>query len=321
MEKQTKNFWERPEGTTGMLTIALAIGGLYFAAPAILGFLTTLTAIVGQSIMLLILGSILVGLLFIITNPKFQNLIGFMFKTAMRAVTQVFIEIDPIGLLKEIVKTMEARKEVVAESKTKLRGQIKKLEQQITDAVKEYNQAMNMAQAARNQGNNAVFEVQSRQAMRLDNLTNETYRPLLNQLNQHYNIADRVLTAVGIHIDDLKNEVKVQEVRRAAILSASSVIKNAKAIMNGNSAERELFDQTIEYLVDDYGNRLGEIEDFIDTTKPYLDGIDIQNGAYQIEAAKRLDAWEQNSLLIKDQRVGNVVSVQQNAKPSYSQLV
>ena len=52
-EFKPKAFWERPEGTTGMVAIGLGVLGLALAAPAILAFLNTMIGIACYSLQIL----------------------------------------------------------------------------------------------------------------------------------------------------------------------------------------------------------------------------------------------------------------------------
>ena len=94
-EFKPKTFWERPEGTTGMVAIGLVILGLAVAGPALLALFNTMIALIGAGITMVVLGSILFGLIMIVTNKKFQTLMSYMFKSAMRKITGAFVEIDP----------------------------------------------------------------------------------------------------------------------------------------------------------------------------------------------------------------------------------
>lgn len=296
---KVKSFWSRPEGKTGML----ALGGIgvlgWMSMPAILTGLTTLSAIIGtmvgiaaQSVLLVLIGTVLFSLLYVITNSKFQTLAQYFFKSTMRWVTNWFVEIDPIGIMKTYVSRMVEKREVIAVARDKLRGQIKIVEQELSDANSEYKNAMAMAKVARDKGNQGVLQVQSRQAMRMEKLAKTDLVPMKAQLEAHLRAINKYYEVTGVVIEDLENEVKAQSRRRKAILASHTAMKAAKAIMQGDQDERELFDQSLEFLVEDYGMKLGEIESFIENSKPFVDGLDMQNGVYEAEALKKLQEWE-----------------------------
>jgi hypothetical protein len=294
-DRNTKSFWQRPEGTTGMLTIAGGLGGLYLAAPIILGFLTTLVGIVGQAITLTILGTFLFCLLYVITNKKVQTLASYMFKSAMRKITGVFVEIDPIGIMRNYVEDLKTKREVLGQNRDKVRGQLGQLERKITENKAEHDEAMATAKVANSKGNTSQFSVAARQAERLAKLNRESYEPLRAQLEIHLRALSKYYEVTGTVIEDMGNEVKAKSDERKMIMASHSAMKAAKAILNGGTDERELFDQAMEFVVEDYHQRLGEIESFIDNSKGFVDGLDIRNGVYEEEALRKLQEWEKNT--------------------------
>lgn len=291
-EQKSKSFWERPEGTTGMFALALGGVGLWFAAPAILAFVTTLTAIVGQTFMLAILGTGLFLFLNIVFNKKVQTLVRYMFKSAMRWITKWWVEIDPIGIMKNYISDLIEKRDVMASSREKLNGQIMVLDRQIKKNNTEYENSMSMAAVANQKGNASVFGVQSRQAGRLEKLNKESLVPLLTQLQVHLRALNKYYDVTGTVIEDLKNEVKAREIEREMILASHTAMKAAKAILSGGTDAKELFDTAMEFVVEDFGMKLGEIDSFIENSKGFVEGLDMQNGVYEAEALKKLQAWE-----------------------------
>jgi hypothetical protein len=295
LQQKTKSFWERPEGTTGMVALGLGIGGLVLAGPAILGFLTMLTAIVGQAITLAILGVALFILLNIVFNSKVQTLVRYMFKSAMRKITGLFIEIDPIGIMKNYVSDLTDKRETMAKSRDRLRGQITVLEREIKANNSAYESSMAQAKIAHEKGNTSVFSISSRQAGRLEKLNKESFEPLLAQMNVHLRALNKYYDVTGVVIEDLNNEVRAREKERKMMFESYSAMKAAKAILQGGTDERQLYDQAMEYVVEDYGMKLGEIESFIENSKGFVDGLDIQNGVYEADALAKLQEWEKSA--------------------------
>ena len=291
-EQKTKSFWERPEGTTGMFTLALGGVGLYFAAPALLAFVTTLTALVGQTFMLAILGTGLFIFLNIVFNKKVQTLVRYMFKSAMRWITKWWVEIDPIGIMSNYITELLDKREVMAISRDKLRGQLTVLDRQIAKNSTEYESSMAMAAKANQQGNAGVFSVQSRQAGRLEKLNKESLVPLQTQMQVHLRALNKYYEVTGTVIDDLRNEVKARQIEREMILASHTAMKAAKAILMGGTDAKELFDQAMEFVVEDFGMKMGEIDSFIENSRGFVEGLDMQNGVYEAEALKKLQAWE-----------------------------
>lgn len=292
MKPEPKSFWARPEGKTGMLAIAGGLAGLWWLGPTLIGIFAMGITLLGQAITLTILGAILFSLWMIITNKKFQTLVSYFFKSAMRKLTGWFVEIDPIGIMKSYIEDLNKKREIMAEARDKLNGQIKDLERKIGENNKGYTAAMSLAKVAKERENQAQFQVQARQGLRLEKLNEESFKPLLGKMQLHKRALDKYYEVTGIVIEDLTNEVSAREMQRRMILASHTAMKAAAAIINGGTDEKELFDQATEFVALDYAMKLGEIENFMENSKGFVDGIDIQNGVFEAEALKRLEAWE-----------------------------
>jgi hypothetical protein len=301
---KTKSFWERPEGTTGMIALALGGVGLWAALPALLAFMTGLVALLGQTIAAVCLALVLGALLFLITNKKVQTLVSYIFKSGMRKVTGIIVEIDPIGIMKNYIEDLIKKREIMATSRDRLKGQLTVLERQINQNASEYETAMARAKVAHDKGNGGVFSVNSRQAGRLEKLNKESLGPLKLQMDVHLRALNKYYEVTGTVIDDLRNEVKAREIERKMILESHSAMKAAKSILMGGTDQKELFDQAMEFVVEDFGMKMGEIDSFIENSKGFVEGLDIQNGVYEAEAMKKLQEWEQkaDSILLGSQK-------------------
>lgn len=291
-EKSTKSFWQKPEGTTGMLTVAGAAVGLYFAAPVLISFADRMTNLIGSTMMMTVYGVGLFILLNIVFNTKVQTLVRYGFKSAMRWLTKWFVEIDPIGIMKNYIQDLIGKRDVMSESRDKLKGQITVLSKQIDSNTSDYEKSMSMAAIANKQGNAGQFKVQANNAGRMEKLNKESLVPLLTQLQLHLRAIDKYYEVTGTVIEDLKNEVKAREIERKMILASHSAMKAAKAILSGGTDAKELFDQAMEFVVEDFGMKMGEIDSFIENSKGFVEGLDMQNGVYEAEALKKLQAWE-----------------------------
>lgn len=299
-----KSFWERPEGTTGMVAIGLGVLGLGFAAPALLGIFNNLIALLGAGITITILGAILFALVMILTNKKFQTLMSYLFKSAMRKITGAFVEIDPIGIMKSYIEELKAKRETMDVSIGKLNGQVKVCQNQIDKNQDELGKQMATFKVANDQGLKSAATVASRQAGRLDKLNKSALLPLLRQMEVHLKALQKYKEVTGTVIDDLENEVKAQEMQRKMITESHGAMMTAKRILQGGTDQKELFDRAMEYVVQDYGMKIGEIENFIESSKGFVESLDIQNGVYEEEALNRLKEWENkaDSILLGNQK-------------------
>ncbi len=90
-----KSFWEKPEGKTGIFFL-LAGGGaaLYF----LYKLLPYLISIAENTLYFAFLLGVIGIILYMAFDPKLRTLISYIYKSIMRWVTGLFIQIDPIGI-------------------------------------------------------------------------------------------------------------------------------------------------------------------------------------------------------------------------------
>lgn len=291
-EMKTKSFWERPEGTTGMVAIAAIIGGLWLTADFFISLFNKAITMLGQAITITVLGAVLFGIIMILSNKKFQTLVSYGFKSIMRKITGAFVEIDPIGIMKSYIQDLRGKLGTMDDSIAKLRGQISVCKKQVNDNDTSYEAEMAKAKVAKDKNMNSMFTVASRQAGRLEKLNKESLRPLLMQMEIHLKALLKYREVTGTVIDDLSNEVKARQIEREMILTSHSAMSTAKKIMMGGTDQKELFDQAMEFVVNDYGMKMGEIENFIENSKGFVEGLDLQNGVYEADALAKLQEWE-----------------------------
>jgi hypothetical protein len=303
-----KSFWAKPEGTTGMIALALLGVAGFFALghilPFLIGILTMGIAAVGKAIALTILCAALAGIFYVVTNPKFLALTSYMFKSIMRKATGLFVEIDPIGIMLNYVRNMKDRLLSMDTAIEKLNGQLRICKQKIQYNQKGQEQALAMAKEAKAQDKAAIFTVNARQAGRLEKLNNETLIPMQRTMDMTLRALRKYREVTETVILDMQNEVEAKKAERDMILTSHSAMRSAQAILTGDADKKELFDQAMEYVVNDYGQKIGEIENFIETSQTFVDGLDLQNGVFEQDALKKLQEWETkaDSLLLGDKK-------------------
>jgi hypothetical protein len=119
-----KSFWKRPEGVTGAVFLTAILGGLgYFIATnadIIAGLFANTVTLVAT---LAVLGAVI----YMILDPKMRNLVWYMYKSVMRSITGMFVQIDPIGILKSYTDDLGDNLGKMNKQIGKLKGQMHNL--------------------------------------------------------------------------------------------------------------------------------------------------------------------------------------------------
>ncbi len=295
-----KSFWKRPEGKTGMLFGLAIIGALAFVGvtygAAIIAFFNTMLKIG-------ILAVALAVLLYVVIDPRMRNLLWYGYKSIMRFITGMFVQIDPIGVLKSYVDDLRDNLRKMSKQIGNLRGQMRRMKTLINDNNKEIDNNLKLAQQAKKVGNNKQLMLSTRKAARLKE-TNAKFGTMHRKMDVMYKILEKMYENSEILLEDTKDQVMVKEQERKAIRASHSAMTSAMNIISGKGDKREMFDMALEQIADDVANKVGEMERFMDVSTNFMDSMDLQNGVFEEEGLKMLEQWEKEStsLLLGDEK-------------------
>ena len=137
-----KSFWEKPEGITGLLFMAgIVLGGGYLLYKA----LPVLIVLAQNTLYLALLLAALAAVLYMVLDPRMRNLIWFAYKSIMRSITGMFVQIDPIGILKSYVEALQDNLAKMSKQIGILKGQKRQLIQLMESNTKEIQTNMKLA--------------------------------------------------------------------------------------------------------------------------------------------------------------------------------
>ncbi len=294
------SFWKRPEGKTGGLVLAgLVIGGGILLASA----LPTLIALASNTLylagMLLVLGAII----YMVLDPRMRNLIWYMYKSTMRWITGLFIQIDPIGILRSYVDDLKDNLRKMNRQISQLRGQMHKLQEMILINRKEIANNLDLASKAKQKNKQSVMILKSRKAGRLKE-SNLKLEDLYKKMEILYRVLRKMYENSEIMMEDIQDQVMVKEQERKAIHASNSAMKSAMNVISGNADKRAMFDQALEAIADDVSSKVGEMERFMEMSENFMQSVDLQNGVFEEEGLAMLEKWEKEgvSLLLGQQK-------------------
>jgi len=295
-----KSFWRRPEGITGALIIGgVLIGGgilIATALPALFAFWETTMGLV---VTLAVLGAVI----YMALDPKMRNLVWYMYKSVMRWVTGLFVQIDPIGILKSYVQDLKDNLRKMNKQISKLRGQMHKLKELIINNQREIKSNLTMASKARESNKKSMMILKSRKAGRLKE-SNMKLEDLYKKMEVLYRVLSKMYENSEIMLEDIQDQVTVKEQERKAMRASHSAMKSAMNIISGNVDKRAIFDQALEAVADDVSQKVGEMERFMELSDNFMQSIDLQNGVFEEEGLKMLEQWEKEgiSLLLGEEK-------------------
>ncbi len=286
-----KSFWERPEGVTGQIFGVSLIGALGYALYIALPYIITLLK---NTIYASILGVIAVAIGFVITDKRFWRLGKYLYMSLMRKITQLFVEIDPIGIMKNYVQELQDKLGNMNKRIAQLSGMIRACKEEIAKNEKAKSGALKMASEAQKHGKATVIALQARKAGRMTD-ANITYQDLLSKLELLYRVLIKYQEVSSFLIEDMLHEIDIKSRKKEMADAAHSAMKSAMSIINGDQDAKEMFNMANEYLAADYAMKIGEIEEFVRLSDSFMSSVDLQNGMYESNAIQMLEDWEKNA--------------------------
>jgi hypothetical protein len=295
-DSKVKTFWERPEGTTGKIFLFGFLGGLGYA---LYKFLPVIITLLQNTIYAGILVAVLAGLLYVALDSRTHALIAYAYKSLMRGITKMFVNIDPIAIIENYIDDMKKNRAAMEKQLENLNGQMRSLKNVIDKNDQTRQSSLKLAQAAKSKGVEQVMALNARKAGRLQN-SNITLQALYTKMEMLYRVLGKMYENSQYIIDDVVDEVDVKKRERNALLAGHSAFKSALRVVNGDPDKKYMFDQAMETMVDDIGMKLGEMERFMEVSANFMQSVDLQNGVYQEEGLKQLEEWTQSgpSLLL-----------------------
>ena len=289
-----KSFWEKPEGITGLLFMAgIVLGGGYLLYKA----LPVLIVLAQNTLYLALLLAALAAVLYMVLDPRMRNLIWFAYKSIMRSITGMFVQIDPIGILKSYVEALQDNLAKMSKQIGILKGQKRQLIQLMESNTKEIQTNMKLAEQAKKQGQEPEIVLFTRKAARLQE-SNEKYDVLAKKIEVLERILNKMYENSGLLVEDMKDQVKVKEQERAVIRTSHSAMRSAMSVLSGDPDTRAMFEMAMESINNDVASKVGEMERFMDMSNSVMNSIDLQNGVFEEEGMKMLEEWEQKSSLL-----------------------
>jgi len=216
------------------------------------------------------------------------------YMSAMRKLTQIFVEIDPIGIMKNYVDDLKLKLVDMNRRIARLSGMIRACKEEIARNDQVKSGALGLVSEAKRKGLTMVVAAQSRKAGRMAE-ANLTYQDLLAKMELLHRVLVKYQEVSAFLIEDMTQEVAVKERKRAMAKQAYSAMKSAMAILHGDPNARQMYDMASEYVAADYAMRIGEIEDFVRMSDTIMQSIDLQNGVYEQKAVQLLADWEKNA--------------------------
>ena len=290
---ETRSFWSRPEGVLGLVVLAGLVGtGLAFYNKIV----EFLIKVASNTLELALLLAALAVLVFLFTSRDVRTAIFFLFKSLMRKITGLVIQLDPIAILKIYIDDLKQKRQRMQGQIDTLAGQLVKLNKKIgenNDQIKqkfaEANKASSMTDrpGMKETASLATIEGAGLQQM------NEKLLPLQRNMQMVLAFMEKVNTSADYIIKETEIKVRLKEVEYKIVKESSSALRTAISIFKGDPDKKFYFDQSMEYIQDDMSQKLGEMKRAMDLSMDFINSVDVQNGILSDKGEAMLQAYNQ----------------------------
>lgn len=308
-----KSFWQKPEGKTGMLFVA---GGIFGFILIMMRWGAALVQAAQNTVILGLYVILACAIGYVIMDPRFRTTVWYMYKTVMRWITGVFIQIDPIAILKAYVDDLKDNHGKMGQQISRLKGTIRKLKNTIEQNQQEAKNHMALACQAQKTGKRAQLVLYTRKAGRLKE-SNRSYKDLLVKMEVIYRVLSKMFENCGILVEDTEDQVRQKETEYKTIKQAHSAMSSAMKIISGDKDKRAIYEEALDIMATDLGNKVGEMERFMELSENFMAGIDLQNGVFEEKGLEMLEKWEKeaDSWILGDEKSQLIADAGDDAKP------
>lgn len=294
-----KSFWSRPEGKTALVINGLIAIPIIYYWGLIVPFLLKAAT---DTLHLMVVCGIIAAILYVAFDSNFRRFAWYLYRAMMRKITGMFVEMDPIGILKTYMEKVKGKKEELDTAIGEIRGQRIKLERTYESNKNDYEGSLRNIQSAQKtiqtSSNEAhirqakqVNQVESRHVVRLEGILKQQqeqlkrYEFVIEVLKRYSEICD-------VTILDMDNEIRIREQEREQARSFNKGMSAAFGILKGLPGDQEMYDMSIETLERQYSQQIGEVENFLEITRGIITQADFSDMSATSKAMQLLEDWE-----------------------------
>lgn len=296
-----KSFWSKPEGKTGLIVNTVLIAALIYFWGSIVPFLLSAAE---DTLHLIVVCTAIAAILYVAFDSNFRRFLWYGYRSMMRWITQWFVDLNPISILKTYMEKLTEKKAELDAAVGEIKGQRQKLARDIEKNNTTFEASMSKLNAAKAQQNDSdpnkrhqagrIVGVESKQVARLE--------ALLKMQTKHMQKFDFIVTVLTRYgevcedsITDMGHEIKFREQERDQAKSFHKGMSAAFGILKGMPDDQEMYDMALESLERDYTTKMGEVENALDLTKTIIMQADFNDEAAMQKADALLNKWRNDN--------------------------
>lgn len=287
-EQSARKGLQMLRGKEGVVKIVYVLAGFALVGWGGIYLAPYLITALENWLMLAGLAVVAFAVAYVLFSPTFQNAAVYFLDNIILRFHNLVIQSDPFSTAQNAIKKLKRRRDEMQGYVEKLRGSRRQLEREIGSFSKERDSALRTALAAKDQGN-VVQE--SRYANTATRLRESIARlePMLARTESLNGFLEKMFALLDAKIGESEDSLKIA-LREYSIMEISAnAVREAQKAMSG--PDQEMFEESMRAISDRTFAMVGEVEMFMDITKPLLDGRDFENQAKAMAALEEFQTW------------------------------
>lgn len=297
----SKTFLQKKEGKIGAVIGLITAGAGAFW---VLSNIAWITALLTNVVTAVALGAVIVGFLYVVADTRLRSALWYLYQMGVTRAIEALWRSDPISVAWSYLIDLKKYRAKMEQQIENLRGQITSLAQMIGKNKEKIESSAASARQAEKMGKQQVMALKARSAGRLEqsNVRLEDARKFLDKL---YNALIKMHEVSGVIITDTEEQIQEQTQMFKTMRGAAAAFQSAAAIIRGDKDKKFIFDGAMEFMAQDIAMKAGEIQSFMDMSRQFLDGVDIDNAVFEEKGIDLFNQWaEKNTLLLDDKSKG-----------------
>ncbi len=283
-----KSFWGKPEGKATLLLLAGVGCVVFYFWGLIVPFVV---ATLANTLYAGILFGVIALLVFLLTNKQVRTMVWYLWRTFMRFMVGLVIQIDPIAILKSYIADLEDKARTLFNKISELAGAEEKLGAKIRKNDEDADTELQTASKAKSMGKADAAQLHAMKAAGLKSM-NEKLLPLYGNMQRLHAFLDRAYKASDLVVRQAKIQVELKEAEYDAIKTGSKALRSAMSVFKGDPDKRAMFEQSIDYINDDMAKKVGEMKRIMEFSAEFIDNADIETGVSSDKGMALLDDYE-----------------------------
>jgi phage shock protein A len=202
--------------------------------------------------------------------------------------------------LENYIDEMDSQIAKVAEHTTSLSGQKRKMKNRIQSKKDEMEKNLTTAAHAQKVGNAHAASLNARSASRAEDVIKnlgKTYE----KIDLLHTVLKNMHEKVKFMRDDTVNLVENKKYEYESIKAAHAAMSGAQKLLQGNDSQMAMFEMTMEYIADDIGMKVGEMESFMEMSQDFMTNVDLETGVMDERGLELLEKFNNgDSLLLSE---------------------